>query len=231
MTFDEFKINYRNNFKVGLILSLALHLFLVLMILIVKPKKIEPDNNNNFNYGQIDLSLANISPLKASTGGSPEEGSSIKAAGVPVPVKDHLVPAETANKVSNKGGDSTKTTGGGGGGGFGIPARNTYVFNKADFLIAVDMEPEPFGGYEAINKRAVYPETARKNSIQGKVFVQAYINENGEVVFAEVLKGLGYGCDESAMNSVKSTRFKPGKQNGHAVKVQMSIPVSFKMSN
>ena len=96
------------------------------------------------------------------------------------------------------------------------------------YYVAVDMMPEPFGGMEAIQKNVNYPDAARKESIVGKVFVKAFINENGEVTRAEIVKGLGYGCDEEALWAVKSMRFRPGKKNGIRVKVQFTLAVSFR---
>ena len=45
-----------------------------------------------------------------------------------------------------------------------------------------------------------------------------------------VLKGIGAGCDEAALNAVLKTKFKPGKQRGKPVNVQVSIPVIFKLN-
>jgi periplasmic protein TonB len=49
------------------------------------------------------------------------------------------------------------------------------------------------------------------------------------VTSAKIIKGLGAGLDEAALNAVKETKFKPGKQRGKAVKVQVSIPIVFKL--
>ena len=97
------------------------------------------------------------------------------------------------------------------------------------FFVAVEQQPEPIGGIEAIQQKIVYPEIARRAGVQGRVFVKAYVDENGNVVKAEVLKGIGAGCDEAAVDAVMQTKFKPGMQRGKAVKVQVSIPIVFKL--
>lgn len=102
-----------------------------------------------------------------------------------------------------------------------VPVDETYY-------VAVDIMPEPFGGMEKLQQNVNYPDEARKEGIVGKVLVKAFINENGEVIRAEIVKGLGYGCDEEALWVVKSTRFRPGKKNGKQIKVQLTIPISFK---
>jgi protein TonB len=91
--------------------------------------------------------------------------------------------------------------------------------------------PEPIGGISAIQKRVIYPEIARKAGIQGKVFVQAFIDEKGDVIKTKILKGIGSGCDEAALNAVKETKFTPAKQKGKLVKVQVVVPVLFKLNN
>lgn len=98
------------------------------------------------------------------------------------------------------------------------------------FFVAVEQQPEPIGGLEGIQKRIVYPEIAKRAGVQGRVFVKAFVDENGNVVKVELLKGIGAGCDEAAMEAVKNTKFSPGKQRGKPVKVQVSIPIVFKLN-
>jgi len=97
------------------------------------------------------------------------------------------------------------------------------------FFVAVEQQPQPIGGLEGIQKRIVYPEIAKRAGVQGRVFVKAYVDENGNVVKTELLKGIGAGCDEAAMVAVQNTKFTPGKQRGKPVKVQVSIPIVFKL--
>ncbi len=97
------------------------------------------------------------------------------------------------------------------------------------YFVAVEEQPAPIGGIEAIQASIVYPEMARKAGIQGRVYVRAYVDERGVVTKVELLKGIGGGCDEEAMKAVKATKFSPGKQRGKAVKVQVSVPITFKL--
>ena len=82
-----------------------------------------------------------------------------------------------------------------------------------EFFVAVEEMPEPIGGIAAIQKNIIYPEIAKRAGVQGRVYVKAYVDEAGTVQKAEVLKGIGAGCDEAAIAAVMKTRFKPGKQN------------------
>lgn len=94
---------------------------------------------------------------------------------------------------------------------------------------AVEEPPTIIGGVAALNEKVVYPELAVKVNIQGKVYVEAFIDENGDVFDVVLLKGIGGGCDEAAINAVKSVKFNPGKQRGKAVKVRVGIPIVFKL--
>lgn len=97
------------------------------------------------------------------------------------------------------------------------------------FFVAVEEMPEPVGGIAAIQEKIVYPEIAKRAGVQGRVFVKAYVDENGNVNKVELIRGIGAGCDEAAMEAVQKTKFKPGKQRGKPVKVQVTVPVLFKL--
>lgn len=109
------------------------------------------------------------------------------------------------------------------------PKQEVEVEDEAVFFVAVEEQPEPIGGIEAIQKKIVYPEIAKRAGVQGRVFIKAFVNEVGDVVKAEVIKGIGAGCDEAAVQAVTQTKFRPGKQRGKSVKVQVSIPIVFKL--
>ncbi len=109
------------------------------------------------------------------------------------------------------------------------PKKNEPSFDENIFFVAVEEMPEPIGGIAAIQKKIVYPAIAKKAGIEGKVYVKAFIDKNGDVVRAEIIKGLGAGCDEAAIKAIKDTKFKPGRQRGKPVNVQVSIPVIFRL--
>ena len=97
------------------------------------------------------------------------------------------------------------------------------------FFVAVEQMPEPIGGIGAIQSKIVYPEIAKRAGVQGRVFVKAFVDESGFVTKVELIRGIGAGCDEAAMNAVEQTKFRPGKQRGKPVKVQVTVPVLFKL--
>lgn len=103
------------------------------------------------------------------------------------------------------------------------------VEEEPTYFVAVEEMPEPIGGISAIQSKIKYPEIAKRAGVEGKVYVLAFVDENGDVTKAEIIKGLGAGLDEEALNAVRLTKFKPGKQRGKPVKVQVSIPIIFKL--
>ena len=109
------------------------------------------------------------------------------------------------------------------------PKEEKKVEEEPTYFVAVEEMPEPVGGIKAIQEKIVYPEIAKRAGVEGKVYILAFVDESGTVTKAQVLKGIGAGCDEAALDAVLKTKFKPGKQRGKPVKVQVSIPVIFKL--
>lgn len=102
------------------------------------------------------------------------------------------------------------------------------------FLSVSEMPTYP-GGDSAlikfISENAVYPPQALENDIAGRVFVRFIVEKDGSVTGMEVLRGIGYGCNEEAMRVVGMMRWNPGRQNGTAVRVLMNLPVMFTLPN
>ena len=108
------------------------------------------------------------------------------------------------------------------------PREQVESQNEPTYFIAVEEMPEPIGGLRAIQEKIIYPEIARRAGVEGKVYVLAFIDESGTVTKAEVTKGIGMGCDEAAIDAVLKTKFKPGMQRGKPIKVQVTVPITFK---
>lgn len=102
---------------------------------------------------------------------------------------------------------------------------------KDTTFTAADKMPEPVGGMEALAKNVKYPKKAKKDGTQGTVFVSATIDESGKVTSATIMKSVGHGCDEAALTAVRKTTFTPAVKNGKKVKVQITVPINFKMED
>lgn len=109
------------------------------------------------------------------------------------------------------------------------PPVEKKVEEEPTYFVAVEEMPAPIGGIKGIQEKIVYPEIAKRAGVEGKVYVLAFVDETGTVTKAQIIKGIGAGCDEAALDAVLKTKFTPGKQRGKPVKVQVSIPVIFKL--
>ena len=85
---------------------------------------------------------------------------------------------------------------------------------------------------EFIRNNVVYPKEAIEAGIEGRVFVEFYIEKDGTVSNPQVLRGIGHGCDEEALRVVGlMPKWFPGKQRGHAVRVRYTLPINFKLED
>jgi protein TonB len=73
-----------------------------------------------------------------------------------------------------------------------------------------------------------YSEEARKAKWGGTVLLSLVIDENGVPQNVKVIKPLGLGLDEKAIEAVGQWRFKPGMKSGVAVPVAAQIEVTFR---
>jgi len=94
-------------------------------------------------------------------------------------------------------------------------------------FVAVEEMPYPVGGIHAIQEKVHYTEFGRRAGIKGTVYIEAIIDEEGNVINAMVKKSIGGGLDEEALNAVLNTKFVPGKQRGNPVRVKLVIPIKF----
>ena len=95
----------------------------------------------------------------------------------------------------------------------------------------VEQMPEFEGNFHNyLNYELRYPALARENDIEGKVLVEFVVNEDGAISAARIVRGIGGGCDEEALRVIKNMpKWKPGRQNGRAVKVFFTLPIIFNL--
>ena len=110
------------------------------------------------------------------------------------------------------------------------PEQQNKSESEKFFFVAYDEPPEPIGGFEAIQKNLVYPESAAKAGIEGNVTVRVMIDENGDVVDSQILVPMRNSeCNEAAVAVLKSLKWKPAKKEKKAVTVWVAVPVKFKL--
>lgn len=72
-----------------------------------------------------------------------------------------------------------------------------------------------------------FSEEARRSKYQGEVVLLATIGADGLPRNLTVVRSLGMGLDEKALETVRTWRFDPAKKDGRPVAVQMNIIVNF----
>lgn len=98
-------------------------------------------------------------------------------------------------------------------------------------FVVVEQMPAFRGNlHKYLAEQVRYPDIAKENGIEGTVVIQFVVNEKGEISNAFIVKDIGGGCGEEALRVVRGMPlWLPGANRGRQVKVQMSLPVKFKL--
>jgi TonB family C-terminal domain len=147
-----------------------------------------------------------------------------------------IEPPVDVTKMGNKEAGPTTTTGTPGGEHVKVidyPPGDVVVAKPATEPVKFS-EVMPAPGYDVqayLYKQVRYPQAAKENNIQGRVQVQFVVNEDGSISNAQVVgRRYGGGLEEEAIRVVMALpKWTPGKQNGRAVKVYFTMPISFKL--
>jgi len=105
---------------------------------------------------------------------------------------------------------------------------------KEEVFRSVVQMPQFPGGEDALRKYLAshvnYPPMAAENNVQGKVVVQFVVEKDGKVGEVKVVRSVDKDLDKEAVRVCKSLpKFTPGRQNGQAVSVWYTLPVTFKL--
>ncbi len=119
----------------------------------------------------------------------------------------------------------------------GLAISGEYLMENAyGYLIydKVDQYPEPKGGigrfYEMIKENMVYPKSARRSKIDGRVFLQFIVSNSGELVDIKVIKGLSPELDAEAIRLVKlSGNWNPPVHRNQPSYCRMILPITFSL--
>ena len=98
----------------------------------------------------------------------------------------------------------------------------------------VEVMPSFPGGqgalFEWLSKNIKYPVVAEENGVQGRVIVTFVVERNGSITDVQVVKSDDPSLDKEAVRVVKAMpHWIPGKQNGSAVRVKFTVPVTFRL--
>ena len=123
-----------------------------------------------------------------------------------------------------------------------FPIRGVSSPKKADYAVlpaAVPVRCAAGGAYRiggGVSQPTVifkvepeYSEEARKAKFQGTVVMFIVVDEHGNPCDVSVIRPLGLGLDQKAIEAVEKWRFNPGKKDGKPVPVQTTIEVNFRL--
>ena len=104
----------------------------------------------------------------------------------------------------------------------------TKVFDVVEQMPSFPGGPSAL--FEYLSKNIKYPVVAEENGIQGRVIVSFVVERDGSITDVRVVKSVDPSLDKEAQRVVKSMpRWIPGKQNGSAVRVKYTVPVTFRL--
>ena len=101
-------------------------------------------------------------------------------------------------------------------------------FNPTDFMVA-DLKDATRKPSVIIPVQPVYPELARQAQKEGVVLLEATIDTDGIPTDIQVVGSMGFGCDQAAVQALKSTRFRPARQGKTKVSVRIQLPYRFQL--
>jgi protein TonB len=114
-----------------------------------------------------------------------------------------------------------------------LPLAGWAQQTEKEIVFTVVEEPPQFmGGQDSLNRfikyHLKYPAAARKTQIKGVVHLKFIVEADGHITNTEIIRGLGFGCDEEALRVVnKFPKWKPGRQSGKNLRVQYFLPIRF----
>lgn len=116
-----------------------------------------------------------------------------------------------------------------------IPIYDEDDEDEPEIFVHVERMPQFPGGDRALLKflaeKTIYPEIAKENGIQGRVFVSFVINKKGEVVDIRLARGVDPSLDKEALRVVSLLpKWTPGKQREKAVNVAFNVPINFRLN-
>lgn len=106
--------------------------------------------------------------------------------------------------------------------------------DSSEAIVFVETTPEYPGGQEAmyayLGKNIKYPKRDLYMNITGKVIVQFVLDTLGFVTDSKIIKSVSPTIDAEALRVVNNMpQWRPGYHKGKAVKVMMTLPISFKL--
>jgi len=168
--------------------------------------------------------------LSASSVGSfdlPEGAGTGNGTGGDKGIKGTVASAGFGNGIAQPAGDGRKN-------GQGVAASGfaSQQIETGSPRHSLEDRPAPTTQVEILYKpKPAYTEEARKLNIEGEVLLEVMFGANGELHVNRVVRGLGHGLDEAAINATNKIKFKPAERNGSAVNSTAIVHVIFQVAS
>jgi len=116
-----------------------------------------------------------------------------------------------------------------------IAAKDTVPFDSNKIFTVVEQDPQFIGGvisfYRYLRGNIRYPEKSKSKNIQGRVFLTFVVEKDGSLSDIKVVRSVSDDIDAEALRVMKiCPNWNPGMQNGHPVRVQYTMPISFTLT-
>ena len=109
-----------------------------------------------------------------------------------------------------------------------VKEEETKVFDVVEQMPSFPGGPSALMQY--LNSNIKYPVVAEENGVQGRVVCTFVVEKDGSITDVRVVKSVDPSLDKEAIRVVKSMpKWIPGKQNGSAVRVKYTVPVTFRL--
>ena len=105
-------------------------------------------------------------------------------------------------------------------------ATSTSFTKTTNYIPFYRVEKRPEFSFKAELK---YPLQAKRNKLEGTVIIEADIDEGGILQQIKIVKSAGFGFDESAVEMLENSSFKPAVMDGRAVGVRMRFTIKFEL--
>jgi protein TonB len=203
------KLQYKKVLELGLIISLLFHIILMQGYKKIKMKTVKRT---------VTLEAVQVEEIPPTQQEKVQEAPSRPS--VPIASEDEDLPEDETIELTNLDLEAEPPP----------PPPPQEIDDGVPMFVPYDEPPEPIGGYQAIQKKLIYPEIAKKAGVEGRVMIWAQIDEKGNVIRTKIMKSLGpNGCDEAAALAISSVKWKPAMQRDKPVKVWIAVPVDFQL--
>lgn len=113
-----------------------------------------------------------------------------------------------------------------------MPSEGDTLDDNDEVFIVVEEMPKMIGGMEGMFNSLEYPEDAKREGVEGRTILQFIVDETGGVRDINVIVSSGdKRLDDATVRAIERAEFTPGIQRGRNVKVQMTLPIVFRISN